>query len=236
MHQKYMGYLQRGGGGGHPDYRSMIIEPIYRIPGKLYEIKEDGYLAIYGCSVSGNAVMTLPLSEFDLIHAIDEYNPSLSYDQWSKIVKYNDGYWIPRQSVSANNNSHIPGGSGQRWASIPSWMPTLACYVSQAMSDADESASMMILPVYKGERYIAVNHENTENDAKELKGTDQGYDKNDNVSIQYLPPTYQTTPVGLLDTGNSFSWRSGNINNLRFNTYRFRLTGLDPYMNEPELT
>lgn len=230
MHQKYMGLLQRG--GGRPDYRSMIIEPIYRIPGKLYEVKQDGFLAIYGCSITGNAVMTLPLTEFDAVRAIDEYDPATAYAQWSKIVKYNNGYWIPRQSVSANNVDHVPGGRGGRWASIPSWMPTLACYVTQAMADEDEDASVLILPVYKGEKYIVVNHDNGMNEVKELKGTDRGYARNDGGSIQYLPPTYQSTPVGLLDTGNSFSWSD----KIQFNTYRFRLSGLDPYMNEPELT
>lgn len=232
MHQKYMGLLQRGGGGGHPDYRSMIIEPIYRIGGKLYEIKEDGWLVIQFVTNAGGAVLSVPLEQFDTVKAIETYNPTIQYDQWTKIVKYNGSYWVPRADAAANNPKEVPGGDNNQWFVVPAWMPTLAVAHSNAGGTADQCSNLTLLQVYKGERYIAVNYDNNQNVAKQLRGTEDGYRAADNTALQFLPLSYKTTPVGLLDTGNSFVYQD----NLRYNNYLHRLTGLDPYMNEPELT
>lgn len=232
MHQKYMGLLQRGGGGCHPDYRSMIIEPIYRIGGKLYEIKEDGWLVIQFVTNAGGAVLSVPLEQFDTVKAIETYNPTIQYDQWTKIVKYNGSYWLPRADAAANNPNEAPGGSNNQWWVVPSWMPTLAVAHSNAGGNADQCSNLVMLPVYQGERYIAVNYDNSQSDHKQLRGTEDGYREADNTALQFLPLTYKTTPVGLLDTGYSFIYQD----NLRYNNYLHRLTGLDPYMNDPDLT
>lgn len=219
-------------GGGRPDYRSMIIEPIYRIAGKLYEIKEDGWLVIQFVTTAGGAVLSVPLDEFDSVRTIETYNSTIQYDQWTKIVKYNGGYWVPKADATANNPAEAPGGTNKQWLSIPAWMPTLAVAHSNAGGTADQCSNLTIIPVYQGERYITVNYDNNMNVAKQLRGTEDGYRNGDNTALQFLPLSYKSTPIGLIDTGYSFVYQD----NLRYNNYLHRLTGLDPYMNDPDLT
>lgn len=226
------GICNVGGGLNHPDYRSMIIEPIYRIAGKLYEIKEDGWLIIQLVTNGGGAVLSVPLEEFDTVRTIETYNPAIQYNQWSKIVKYNGSYWLPISTAAANNPNAAPGGSINRWRVVPSWMPTLAVAHSGGAGTGDQTSSLVMLPVFQGERYIAVIYEDVQSDFKQLCGTEFGYRNANNIALQFLPLTYKTTPVGLLDTGNSYVYQD----NLRYNNYRHRLTGLDPYMNDPDLT
>lgn len=230
MYQKHMGRLQlQYGGGNRPDSRSMIVEPIYRLPGHLYEVKQDGYLIFYHNCVDGAAVLSVPLDEFDLVHPVDNYDSSVNYAQYAKIVKYNGSYYLPNNQVNANNATHVPGGTANRWTLIPSWMPTLAISSCNAGGDADQTSNVVWLQVYQGERFIQVRYTNNALADKSLLGTEGGYEQKSNIGIQFVPYTFQSTPIGLTDTGYSYT----KSDKLVYDVYRHRLAGLNVYMNEP---
>lgn len=209
----------------------MIVEPIYRLPGHLYEVKQDGYLIFYHNCVNGAAILSVPLDEFDLVHPVDNYDPGMNYAQYAKIVKYNGSYYLPNNQVYANNITHVPGGTANRWTLIPSWMPTLAVSSCNAGGDADQTSNVVWLPVRQGERFIQVRYENDASGGKPLLGSEQTYDPSSNIGIQFVPYTFQTSPIGLTDTGHSYT----RADKLMYDVYRHRLTGLNVYMNEPAI-
>lgn len=209
----------------------MIVEPIYRLPGHLYEVKQDGYLIFYHNCVNGAAILSVPLDEFDLVHPVDNYDPGMNYAQYAKIVKYNGSYYLPNNQVYANNITHVPGGTANRWTLIPSWMPTLAVSSCNAGGDADQTSNVVWLPVRQGERFIQVRYEDGASGGKPLLGSEQTYDPSSNIGIQFVPYTFQTSPIGLTDTGHSYT----RADKLMYDVYRHRLTGLNVYMNEPAI-
>lgn len=237
LKQKEFGYVSKihgsstTWGGNRPDFRSMIVEPIYRLPGHLYEVKQDGYLIFYHNCVNGAAILSVPLDEFDLVHPVDNYDPGMNYAQYAKIVKYNGSYYLPNNQVYANNITHVPGGTANRWTLIPSWMPTLAVSSCNAGGDADQTSNVVWLPVHQGERFIQVRYENGASGGKPLLGSEQTYDPSSNIGIQFVPYTFQTSPIGLTDTGHSYT----RADKLMYDVYRHRLTGLNVYMNEPAI-
>lgn len=238
LKQKEFGYVSKihgssttWGGGNRPDFRSMIVEPIYRLPGHLYEVKQDGYLIFYHNCVNGAAILSVPLDEFDLVHPVDNYDPGMNYAQYAKIVKYNGSYYLPNNQVYANNITHVPGGTANRWTLIPSWMPTLAVSSCNAGGNADQTSNVVWLPVRQGERFIQVRYENGASGGKPLLGSEQTYDPSSNIGIQFVPYTFQTSPIGLTDTGHSYT----RADKLMYDVYRHRLTGLNVYMNEPAI-
>lgn len=219
------------GGGNRPDFRSMIVEPIYRLPGRLYEVKQDGYLIFYHVAVDGAAILSVPLDEFDRVRPVDSYDPTLNYAQYSRIVKYNDNYYLPNNQVNANNATHVPGGTANRWTLIPSWMPTLAISSCNATGDADQTSNVVWLPVHQGERVIHVRYTNGALAGKPLEGAELSYRQSTNIGIQFVPYTFQTTPIGLTDTGYRFT----ESDKLVYDVYRHRLAGLNVYMNDPSV-
>ena len=110
-------------------------------------------------------------------------------------------------------------------------MPTLAISSCNAGGDTDQTSDIVYLPVYKGERFIHVRYSDDTLADKVLDGTNKKYFPKTNIDLQFIPYSYSTTPVGLTDTGYTFS----DTDKIIFDAYRQRLAGLTPYMNDPDI-
>ena len=180
------------------DQRSIVIEPIYSTIGQVYEVKQDGWLRISLLTWYQAVLLTIPLSSYD--DRITNYASlpvGTTWKAWDILVKHNGNYWLAKNGGTVGNANQGPGESGNRWIMLPPWIPCIGIAHSDAGGEGDQTSGTIVIPCRAGEQYVSlVSSADGRSTNKQMRG--YGCDSIQNrVYIQYLPPVYQDTAIGL---------------------------------------
>lgn len=201
---------------GMYDQRSIAIEPVYTTVGQVYEVIQDGWLRISLTAQEGITVLSVPLSWFD--NRIPDYDSQASWTKESVIVRHDNSYWLCLKNATVSNPTHAPGSTGNNWLYLPPWLPSVAVAHCMSGGGDDECSNELVIPVRAGEQFVSGAIRNGKGIAKQMRGI--GYSQIMNQArLQYLPPVYQTTAVGLKITD-----RTLGDDVYRYDNYRQILT------------
>ena len=180
------------------DQRSIVIEPIYSTTGQVYEVKQDGWLRISLLAWNFAALLTIPLSSYDdKITSYTSLPSGTAWKAWDALVKHNGSYWLAKNDGTVGNANQGPGESGNRWIMLPTWIPCIGIAHSDSGGEGDQTSGTIVIPCRAGEQYVSLVASGDDRSThKQMRG--YGYNNNNNcVYIQYLPPAYQDTAIGL---------------------------------------
>lgn len=180
------------------DHRSIAIEPVYTTVGQVYEVIQDGWLRISLLAWNYAALFTIPLSSYDdRITNYASLPDGTVWKAWDTLVKHNGSYWLAKSNGTVGNANQGPGESGNLWIALPTWIPCIGIAHVDAAGEGDQTSGTIVIPCRAGEQYASlVASGDGRSTVKEMRG--YGYNSdNDRVYIQYLPPAYQDTAIGL---------------------------------------
>lgn len=206
------------------DQRSLAVEPCYGTCGQIYEVIQNGWLRISMNAHQGVMVLTTPLSAFDQdIREYSSYGSGYRFEAWSVIVKHNGSYWLVRSTYTSSDNgaNNDPGGSSNRWMSLPSWVPCVGIAHCMAVGEGDGISGSLIVPCRAGEQYAYLS---TTLDDRSIARQCRGYNysgSDNRCYFQYLPYVYQKERIGL----RTIEDRRLTDNYYRYNQFENILTG-----------